>query len=1091
MNCPRCKTANPEGARFCLNCGNQLEAPPRVEGERKYVTVLFADVVDSTGLGERLDPEQFAEIMNGAFAFLNASVTKYGGTVARLLGDAIIAFFGAPVAHEDDAERAVRAGLEIQAKAREYAQVTRGDYGVDFEVRVGINTGLAVLAAMGGEIRTEYTAMGDTTNVAARMQAAARPGTVLLSADTYHLVKELFEFGARGATKVKGKSTPIETYEVVAPKAVPGKVRGLEGEGLSSPLVGRVDEFRLVAEKVEEVREGRGALVAVIGEAGLGKSRLLAEVSKAATADSQPPVVWLEGRALSYEQAITYYPWRQVIREAIGAQEGDAPEVVRKRLHGDPCCCAIPEGDVSFLEVMLSVESDATLKAVAALEGDALVDRITEAARGFVRARAELVPTVIVLDDLHWADSASLELLSNVAGLVEDSPLLIICLLRPDKDAPSWSTIESVRSMLGQRCSELLLEPLDAAQAQELLGNLLYIEDLPESVRNLILNKAEGNPFFVEEVIRALIDSEHIVRENGHWRATRQIVKVTIPDTLSGVLSARIDRLPESTKHVAQTAAVLGRIFAYRALTTVCASAPPPERIDDVEPHLGVLTYEELVRERAHDPELEYIFKHALTQEAAYELLLIRRRKELHRRAGEVLEELHPEQRGELASVLAYHFRLGEDWRRAADYAMRAGTQAVKVYALSEALEHYENAYQALSKLPDVSPEQICDAILGWAPAALKLRPYQEVVERLKEAEEIARELGDEARLVQILHWIANAYISNGFPGRGMPALFESYQLAEQLGDERLTLEPTFWMTMGMIDRDPRGGLEQLERVIEEARKYRNWEIEAHALATKANAHARLGEFEEALDSIQRAHEEVRKTNSLVKQADVALHSAHAIFDMGDVRRGLEYSQRGTEKALTAHGLECAAAGYFATGLGNLQARNLAQAQQAFEAALKLRTDNLPEFQGGSEQLVNRVHAGLAIARFFGGHLEAIEDMESTLANAEAVGDEYTVAFIAQALGEGYMRLGDFESAKQYLDTALDYYRRNDMRPYLARALQSLVYWYEQQDRDGEAEQVRTEARWLVEELPLPPVRPLNGLSRAPDELPPATSAER
>src|ERR671912_1978812 len=267
MNCPHCQTANPAGARFCLNCGNQLEAPPRVEGERKHVTVLFADVVDSTGLGERLDPEQVAEIMNGAFAFLDASVTKYGGTVARLLGDAIIAFFGAPVAHEDDAERAVRAGLDIQAATREYAELVERDYGVDFEVRVGINTGLAVLAAMGGEIRTEYTALGDTTNVAARMQAAARPGTVLLSADTYHLVKELFEFKARGATMIKGKSTPIETYEVVAPKAVPGKVRGLEGEGLSSPLVGRVDEFRLVAEKVEEVREGRGALVAVIGGA--------------------------------------------------------------------------------------------------------------------------------------------------------------------------------------------------------------------------------------------------------------------------------------------------------------------------------------------------------------------------------------------------------------------------------------------------------------------------------------------------------------------------------------------------------------------------------------------------------------------------------------------------------------------------------------------------------------------------------------------------------------------------------------------------------------------------------------------------------
>src|SRR5215207_5175951 len=357
-SCPHCETINPGGARFCLNCGNRLEAQVRMEGERKYVTVLFADVVDSTGLGERLDPEQVAEIMNGAFAFFNASVKKYDGTVARLLGDAILAFFGAPIAHEDDAERAVRAGLDIQAAAKEYAEAVRRDFGVDFGVRVGINTGLAVLAAVGDEIRTEYTAMGDTTNVAARLQSAAAPGTVLISADTYHLVKQLFEFKPRGATDVRGKSAPIETYEVLSPRTVPGKVRGLEGEGLSSPLVGRAAEFQLVRDKLEDVREGRGAFVAVVGEAGLGKSRLLAEVRKSATSESQLPVAWLEGRALSYEQAVTYYPWRQVIYQAIGAQEGEAPETVRERLHRDPCCSTLQEGDLRFLEVILSAESD-------------------------------------------------------------------------------------------------------------------------------------------------------------------------------------------------------------------------------------------------------------------------------------------------------------------------------------------------------------------------------------------------------------------------------------------------------------------------------------------------------------------------------------------------------------------------------------------------------------------------------------------------------------------------------------------------------------------------------------------------------------
>jgi class 3 adenylate cyclase/tetratricopeptide (TPR) repeat protein len=1077
-SCPHCETINPGAAKFCLNCGNRLEAQVRVEGERKYVTVLFADVVDSTGLGERLDPEQVAEIMNGAFTFFNASVKRYDGTVARLLGDAILAFFGAPVAHEDDAERAVRAGLDIQAAVKEYAEAVRRDFGVDFGVRVGINTGLAVLATVGDEIRTEYTAMGDTTNVAARLQSAAAPGSVLISADTYHLVKQLFEIRPRGGAMVKGKSAPIVTYEVLSPKAVPGKMRGLEG--LTSPLVGRTAEFELVNGALGEVREGRGAFVAVIGEAGLGKSRLLAEVGKSAASGQQ--VAWLEGRALSYEQAVTYFPWRQVVREAIGAEEGEAPEVVREKLHRDATCGAMPEGDPRYLEVVLSVESEATKEAVAALEGDALVDSITTAVRGYLRARANLMPTVIVLDDLHWADSASLELLLNVAGQVENQPLLVICLLRPDKDAKSWSAMRRMRDELGTSYAEIVLEPLDVAHAQELLGNLLYIEDLPESVRKLILDKAEGNPFFVEEVIRTLIDSEYIVQENNHWRATREIVNVNIPDTLSGVLGARIDRLPENTKHVAQTAAVLGRIFAYRALLATCAAAPPPERIGNVEPHLGVLTYEELVRERVHDPEIEYIFKHALTREAAYELLLIRRRKELHRRAGEVLERLYPDQKTELSSVLAHHFWLGEEWHRAAEYAMRAGEQAVKVYAMSEALEHYDHAHKAFEKIPDASPEQRCDAILGWTRAAFKLKPYDEVEDRLKEAEEIARELEDEARLAQVLHWIANVYISHGFPGRGMPPLFESYELAERLGEQRLTLVATFWMTLGMIDRDPRAGLQQIEHVIEGAHEYRNWEVESHALASKAMAHARLGEFEEALDAIRRAHESVKKTNSLVKEADVALHSAQAFFDMGDVQRGFEYSKRGMEKAIEAHGLECAMAACYVAGLGNLQTRNAGEAQRVFEAALELREDNIDEFVDGSELMVHRAHAGLAIAQLFGGRGEAIEDMERLLSNAEALGDDYTAALIAQALGEGYTGSGEFERAKRHLDAAHDYYRRNDMRPYEARVLQSLAYWNERQGREEEAERARAQAHRIVEELSLPPLGSPRGGPAATDE---------
>jgi tetratricopeptide (TPR) repeat protein len=369
----------------------------------------------------------------------------------------------------------------------------------------------------------------------------------------------------------------------------------------------------------------------------------------------------------------------------------------------------------------------------------------------------------------------------------------------------------------------------------------------------------------------------------------------------------------------------------------------------------------------------------------------------------------------------------------------------------------------------------LCDVILGWTPAALKLKPYQEVVGRLEEAEKIARELNDEARLARVLHWIGNAYISNGFPSRGMPALFESYQLAERLGDERLTLVATFWMTAAMIDRDPRGGLEQMDYVIEAARKYRRPEVEGHALAKKAVAHARRGEFEEARDAVEQAYEASRKADSVVNGADVALMSSQAFLAMGDVRSGLEHSQRGTEQAMSANGLECAMYGHYCTGLGNLDSRNPAEAQRAFESALGLLTDNLFELRG-SEVIVNEVRAGLAIARFLGGDTGAINDMESALANADAVGDDYNAAFIAQTLGEGYTQLGDFERAEQHLDAALDYYRRNDMKPYVARALQSSAKLHEAQGHIAEAERELAEAGRLMEELSLPPFRPSGNL---------------
>lgn len=1032
MKCPNCQANNPEGARFCFNCGNPLVAPRPVEGERKFVTVLFADVVGSTSMGEELDPEQVAELMNGAFAFMNAAVARYGGTVARLMGDAVLAFFGAPTAHEDDPERAVLAGLEIQSMAKEYARSVQHGYKVDFNVRVGINTGLAVLAMVGDQIKTEYTAMGDTTNLAARLQSAAEPGTVLVSAETYRLVKHAFDFAPVGEITMKGKSAPVETYRVLARKDEPEKSRGLEGEGLGSPLVGRDKESGKLRELVGRLKGGQGGFVSITGEAGLGKSRLIAEMRRYAEGEGEETgarVRWLEGRSISYGRGISYYPWRAIIRQSVGAHESEAPEAVRRKLVKlcDEGCCILPGGDLPFLEAMLAVESEESLRVIQGLKGDALVEHITNAVRDYVCGLAQEEATVLVFDDLHWADDASLILLEKVADVVEKYRLLIICVLRPDKEAASWGAIERIRGRLSEQPVELALDPLTEADSRHLLGNLLYVEQLPESVRELILARAEGNPFFVEEVIRSLIGSHHIIREDGHWRAVESIKGVAIPETLVGVLTSRVDRLPDDTKRVAQMASIIGRLFAYGVLKAVCVRAPAGERIDGIEEHLGKLSSDELIRERSREPELEYIFKHALTHEAVYNSLLLKRRKEFHLRAGSVLEELFAGRLEEAAPMLAHHFWQGEDWERAVHYSIEAGRKALAIYALTEAVGHYERALEAISRLPEPSPQQEVDAILGWGLAAFQMRPYSEILERLAHAAEVAREAGEKRRLAEVLNLTGRAHLASGHPSRGAPMLEESLALADELGDEKLAIFPTHGMAMMSIGRDPQGAMTKFHRAIDLAHKHGERDVEALALGAGGMVLARLGRFEEAFDLLGRASKAVEGVENLAVHADVHLYHAWAYLDKGEPERALKYAERGLKEAISTDSFECICHGFACVGYGQLQSQKLAEAADAFQEAIRRSR------QSGAAHVESMGRAGLGITRFYSGQNEVIGEMESALEQAHRAESGSDVALFSEVLGQIYATLEQNELAERHLNSAIEFYQASGMRPYAER----------------------------------------------------------
>jgi ABC-type oligopeptide transport system substrate-binding subunit len=559
--------------------------------------------------------------------------------------------------------------------------------------------------------------MGDAINLAARMEGAAEPGTVLITEDTHKLTAPLFETEALGPVQVKGKAKPVPVYRVLAAKEVPGKVRGIAG--LESPLVGREAEFAALQDTVERLLAGVGGIATIVGGAGLGKSRLVAEIrsqvlgptsevkrdlvrnGRPRTADRGPRTLnWVEGRCLSYGGSIAYLLWLDVLRGLLGVTLEDTPGAVDKTLRqrARDLCPERFDDVYPFLARLMSLPLEhGVASRLEDMDGQDLKTRTFAAVETLVRCAADERPLVLVCEDLHWADSISIELLEQLLALSARVPLLLLCVFRPETEHASWRIRETAARSYRHRHTDVWLDPLSAAESEALVGNLLHVEDLPSGLRDRILAHAEGNPFYVEEIIRSLIDQGAIVRDEatGRWEAARDVAEIPIPDTLHGVLMARIDRLQEETKRVLQMASVIGRVFLYRVLATL---AEEERELDD---RLLTLQREEMIRERARLPELEYIFKHELTREAAYNGLLKRERRAFHRHVAEALERLFPERIEEQVGLLAHHWERAEEPEKAVHYLLRAGGQARDLYAHEEAVEYYRRALALLKELED------------------------------------------------------------------------------------------------------------------------------------------------------------------------------------------------------------------------------------------------------------------------------------------------------------------------------------------------------------------------------------------------------
>jgi class 3 adenylate cyclase/tetratricopeptide (TPR) repeat protein len=818
MKCPNCDTQNPDGARFCFNCGNELSlkcsncdtslpagakfcfkcgqstvgepkdqlaaatvvspAPPAVtrpeaqqasetlqryipgellaklesarqaglmEGERRVVTILFCDVKGSTSAASTLDPEEWTEIMNGAFEHMIGPVYQYEGTVARLMGDGLLAFFGAPISHEDDPQRAILAGLDIVRAVRLYAQDVKRQWNLDFDVRIGINTGLVVVGAVGSDLRMEYTAQGDAINLAARMEQTAVPGTVQIAENTYNLVEPLFEFESLGRLEVKGKDELVMAYKVLSAKAEPGSLRGIAG--LQAPLIGRGKQLATLREAMDELGRGSGQIISVIGEAGLGKSRLVAELKREVETDTTPGILWVEGRSLSYETNTPYSLFRDLFSDYFGLPPGDddAINVRRVKVRLAELFPGQAEAMAPYFATMIGLTlSEEEAERVKYQHPQQLRGTIFHHVNMLIERQVAERPMVVSVDDLHWTDPTSLELLQALLPLVDSTPLGVVAAFRPHRQEPSWGFHEAASRDYHYRYQAISLSPLDNNQSRELVANLLEVEDLPEQVRQRILVKSEGNPFFVEEIIRSLLDGGQIVRRDGHWRATQEISEIAIPDTLVGVITARLDKLDENTRQIAQTAAVLGREFDSRVLADIVES---PETLDNT---MVELQRREIILEKNRIPIRTYTFKHILSQQAAYESILLSNRRELHRRAAESLLERDPEQ----VADIARHWEEARQPLKAIPYLVQAGDQAARAYATAEAIDFYGQAL-ALRTATDTS-EPVRRAYEGMGNVLAFSNQIPEAMETFQEMLEQGETQGDVPMQISALNKLAS-----------------------------------------------------------------------------------------------------------------------------------------------------------------------------------------------------------------------------------------------------------------------------------------------------------------------------------------------
>jgi class 3 adenylate cyclase/tetratricopeptide (TPR) repeat protein len=1044
-----------------------LTSKSALEGERKQVTVLFADLKGSMELLADRDPEEARKILDPVLAHMMDAVHRYEGTVNQVMGDGIMALFGAPIAHEDHAVRACYAALAMQTAIRTFAEEARRAHGITVQMRVGLNAGEVVVRAIGNDLHMDYSAVGQTTHLAARMEQLATPGGILLTADTLRLVEGLVRVKALGPIPVKGLPEPVEVFELVGASMLRGRFQARVAGGLTR-FVGRETELTALVQALVRAGAGHGQVVAVVGEAGVGKSRLVHEFIHAHQTRG-----WLilESASVSYGKATPYIPVIDLLRRYAHVEEHDDTRTIRAKVTGQ--VLTLDEGLQDTIPALLSLlEALPDESPFCQLDPPQRRQRTLEALKRVLLRESQGQPVLLVFEDLHWIDSETQALLDSLIESLPTARLLLLVNYRPEYQH-GWSSKTYY--------SQLRLDPLPPANATELLHALLGDDAGLQPLKRLLVERTEGNPFFLEESVRTLVETGVLVGEWSAYRLAQPLQGIQVPATVQAVLAARIDRLPPEEKRLLQTAAVIGTDVPSPLLQAIA-------EVSEEALHVGLmhLQHAEFLYETHLFPEREYTFKHALTHEVAYSSLLQERRRALHARIVEALEALAGERVAEQAERLAHHALRGEVWDKALAYCRQAGEKAVARSAHREAVGSFEQALSALPHLPETrgTLEQAIDLRLALRTALHPVGDFGRILTYLRGAESLAAALDDLRRLGQVSVFLSNFFYFKGDNDQAMAAGRRALTLATASGNVVLhALANTYLGLAYHAHGHYRGAINCLEQTVaslDETQQRERFGIEllpaVLSRAWLAWCHAELGTFAEGTalgEEGLRIAEAVAHSHSLMYGSwGVGLLALR----QGDLRKALPLLERAMgicqEADLPLYFPRMAAtlgAAYTLSGrvadavplliqaleqtmameLGGFQAfcsLPLSEAQalagrleEAHALAERALAHTREHQERGHQAYALRLLGDIAARREPPASDQAGDYYRQALALAEELGMRPLMAHCNLGLGTLYTKMGQREQACTELSTAIELYHAMDMTFWLPQAEDALA----------------------------------------------------